>query len=407
MSVFAGTRGVAAGVTQGKRLMVYSENIRSMVSERADHLNSFDALRLLGAMLVLVGHAYPVGGEAGAPCFAGIPINQFGVMIFFAISGYLITKSLMADSNLGRFAVKRALRIMPALVVLVLITVFVAGPAMTVLSIPAYLASPQTWLYLTTAALWPQQHLPGVLVGAPFPFALNASLWTLPVEVTMYALTPVILWLASRSKPLLVVLVFGGGALGMWLFGADLFHLRRLTYVMLYGVRLHEGLQYMPDYALGSLFAIYGLQNLTTTVSRIAMAICAVALLALTIANPSPPWPLPPWNLILATLPICGLTLFLGLSPILYSRLLRRIGDMSYGVYLWGFLVEQMIVQFVGVRDGMAISLIATPICLALGFVSWRLIEKPALGLKPSRRDSGKASAGVMPAPARVRPEVS
>src|ERR1700752_3329146 len=74
----------------------------------------FDLLRLIGALLVLYGHAFPLAGQP-APGFLGNHIQTVGVKIFFVISGYLITKSWLNDPSLPRFAKKRFLRIFPGL----------------------------------------------------------------------------------------------------------------------------------------------------------------------------------------------------------------------------------------------------------------------------------------------------
>jgi peptidoglycan/LPS O-acetylase OafA/YrhL len=63
---------------------------------------------------VIYGHAFPLVG-AQSPAFIGNSIQILGVNIFFVISGYLITKGWLRDPNVTRYTIRRALRIMPAL----------------------------------------------------------------------------------------------------------------------------------------------------------------------------------------------------------------------------------------------------------------------------------------------------
>ena len=151
--------------------------------------NNFAALRLTAASLVVFGHAYAMTG-AMAPRWFGIEVHVFAVRVFFTISGYLICESWNRDPHFWRYLKRRALRIMPALVVTVLLTVFVLGPLVTRLPLSVYAGAAETRLYLWNALLAPTFTLPGVFDdGRPFT-AVNGALWSLPVEVVMYLLLP-------------------------------------------------------------------------------------------------------------------------------------------------------------------------------------------------------------------------
>lgn len=140
-------------------------------------------------MLVLIGHSYILLGLPW-PTVAGIGIHEIGVKLFFLISGYLITASWISCPDFWRFAEKRARRIMPALLVVVWLTVFVVGPIVT--TDPSYWRSPVTWTYLwRNSLLLPFHSLPGVFAYNPTP-AVNGSLWTLPVEAFCYLLAPLL-----------------------------------------------------------------------------------------------------------------------------------------------------------------------------------------------------------------------
>src|SRR5579871_1464824 len=97
------------------------------MDQQQSRLNNFDHVRLFGALLVIYGHAYPLTGTV-IPGFAANGVATIGVKIFFSISGYLVAQSWLRDPNIVRFFTRRALRIFPALIAVVLLSTFVLGP---------------------------------------------------------------------------------------------------------------------------------------------------------------------------------------------------------------------------------------------------------------------------------------
>ena len=150
--------------------------------------NNFDLIRLIAAAMVVFAHSFILleGKHDHEPIFAmtgGVTgAGQVGVDIFFVISGFLITKSFQNSISVSDYALKRLLRIFPALVVLLLITVFVFGPLVTSQSMLEYFSTPSTYSYLTNVRLLRLQYeLPGVFTDNPYPRAVNGSLWTLEI----------------------------------------------------------------------------------------------------------------------------------------------------------------------------------------------------------------------------------
>lgn len=117
--------------------------------------NNYTAVRLLLASLVLFSHSFALVGVE-EPTIMGRSLGNLAVHGFFAISGYLITGSFLNSASLWEFASKRALRIIPALVV-------------------GY-----------TFSKW-AGHAHGNFVNNPIPYIFNGSIWTLSWEVLMYA----------------------------------------------------------------------------------------------------------------------------------------------------------------------------------------------------------------------------
>ncbi|MDN7426254.1 acyltransferase [Burkholderia sp. AU45388] len=324
--------------------------------------NAFTALRLLSAYAVIITHSYVVLGlphdwlEAhGFPQF-----SEFGVSSFFAVSGYLVCKSLQRNSNPFVYLRNRALRIFPGLFVLVLLTIFVVGPIMT----HGWSAG---WLkYLTNLSLYrlvPTLHQ--FFVTNPVA-VINGSLWTLSLEVTCYLMLLGISWAGALNwKGLLLMLIGCYVALmgdllwqGNYLIGMNTFQLSRLG-VFFWG---------------GAFLA-------TVTLPRSWILWAASVLLVLLpfyLFAASPNWKIRAYafNLLLPFVVIFAVERLPRLA------FLNRF-DISYGVYIYAFLVQQILVWHFGIGIGPTkLSLFTAAIVTPLAAASWFLVEKPALALK-------------------------
>jgi len=153
-------------------------------------------LKFIAAILVIIGHANPVTGTGidlltmytGGECsFGGLAVG-----FFFFLSGLYVTKSLSKTANLKKYIFKRAERIFPQLIVVILLSAFVLGPILTNLPLGTYFTSGGTYLYLLNSLLVPVHNLPGVFEGLPYQ-TVNGPLWTLPVEFACYLM----LWAIS------------------------------------------------------------------------------------------------------------------------------------------------------------------------------------------------------------------
>ena len=317
-------------------------------------------LRLLAAVAVVVGHGYVLNGQTPAPRMGGIPLHTLGLYIFFTISGYLITSSWNRWPNLPSFVRNRALRILPALAAVVLLTVVVTGPLATELTLSEYLSTPQTWLYLSGVLLVPQYELPGVFVTHLSP-AVNGSLWTLGIEACCYLATA-LLGVSLRKYAWIGNLVLGVGAIALALqpAGGALESFRAVGAVCSYfalgalACHLRVDRRHFPALLMACL--VVGWLLLGEFIAPIA-TICA-----------------------LAVVPAAVLTIALR------SKNTRSGVDLSYGVYLWGYPIQQLVLQVnpdLPVVYSVALTILFT---LAVATLSWHHLEAPALGLKRSVR---------------------
>ena len=331
-----------------------------------DRVNNFDALRLVGAVLVLLGHAYPLNGRGSFPQAMGSPLAVLGVLIFFAVSGYLITQSWSRESRLLPYLKKRALRIFPALAVVVLLTTFVLGPAVTALSTGAYLTHPGTWLYLANIPLFPVYSLPGVFGELPYSGAVNGSLWTLPIEFACYLMVPLVFLLPDRWRApgfLALAVVFTSAGL---VFAANEFT------VVIYGTSLTQALAIWPYFMVGAAIAASrGRIPLRLDVALVAL-VGALVLESVSSGTADFVWRL--------ALPYLIITFGSMQTPVV--RRIGRYGDFSYGLYLVAFPVQQLVV-FLWPAVPFGVSVLLTILFSgAFAIASWHVIEKPALRLK-------------------------
>ena len=340
-----------------------------MASEPALHRqNNFDAIRLIAAFAVLWDHQHALTGIPG-PSAWGNTLGMYAVVAFFAISGYLVTKSWLSDPHLLRFAWRRALRLWPGLVVAVLLCAFVLGPAVTSLPLRDYFQSPITWLYLKTLHLHVNFYLPGVFTDN-VSTAVNGSLWTIPLEVRCYVVLGLLgvfrIWQYRASSAVFLTILAGYLA---WRYAPSDQPPHRWSY----------GLQYGVVFAIGMVLACW--ESLWLPRKGGAAVACAMGLLVLYALGG------PVLRGQIAVYATACLAVLLGAArwPVLHRA--GRWGDCSYGVYIYAFPVQQTLLWawgkslpnfWVGMLASMAVTCI-------LAMLSWHFVEAPALRLKPSR----------------------
>jgi len=352
--------------------------------------NNFDALRLVAAAAVVFSHSFLIaeGTQDREPLIL-LTGNQsilglVGVFVFFAISGFLVTQSFEQTGDAWRFLAKRALRIFPGLFVATLLSAFVLAPLVTTLSTGAYLTNPAPWEYVLGNTLLDQtvHELPGVMfVNNPVGLEINGSLWTLRLEFLMY-LTVLVLGVLR----LLTVRV----ALLLVAFGMACLHFNMLDELEKWGwfFQLLSGWGWLVAFFAAGI-ALYKLRHTGIFDGRIALL--ALAGLVLSV----------PLHQFILLFPLfgCYLALWLALTPRLPVFPAARFGDLSYGIYIYGWPAEQGAIWLLGGHAAWwQVFLIALPAAAALAFLSWHLVERPALRLKPATRRpsvSPRRDAGV------------
>lgn len=346
--------------------------MRANLEVLIDEADNLGLIRLLAALGVVFGHSFAlaIGGRSGlnepvTMIMPGTYSGSIAVECFFFISGLLITHSLLRSDNFWAFAKARILRVMPAFVVMLLITSLVLVPLVSRLSYGAYLSDPQLWIYIvrnfgmdlflnTTGSLW---HLPGAFESHSNA-AVNGSLWSLFSEVRLYGISLLVALVGAYRYPVI-------GKTLAWV---------ALVYVLHHGAWLgpqHADLNALAMYALGALTRYYA-PVLSVSVFPAVLAIVLVYFMRFT-----------PQAAPLYALSIASVVIVLAFHPMLPKISLP--GDYSYGVFLWSFPIQQMISHLLPSFGPYRMFILSAALSLLAGILSWHYIEKPALRLKRKR----------------------
>ena len=343
--------------------------------------NNFTALRLLLALAVIVSHAFSIttGSLENEPLMrsTGFTLGEHAVNGFFAVSGFLVTMSF--DRRGWRdYVVARALRIVPALVAATLATALLLGPALTRLPLAQYVADPALWRFvvLTPTTFKSATSLPGVFSDNVFPYPMG-TVWTLKYEMLCY------------------IGVFAAGLAGLMRYRIVALGLVAALFVAIIALDLLQpdaGKAVHTSLRLPFLFAAGGVLYLWGDKLAVSWIIAAALLAATWLAAGTPLY-----KALLFAFESYGV-IWLALAPGLSHPALEPHADLSYGTYLYGWPVQQALVQLFPKTTSLALLAPAVVLSLAVAGLSWYLVEKPALGLKARLVRAPAPAASPQPA---------
>ena len=352
-----------------RRWYLNSPTVDSLLLRRT---NNFDFIRLMAALSVLVSHSFALTGLVEPSLDAGITLGTLGVFVFFTISGLLIAKSWDAHPRLAAFSGKRFLRIIPAFAAVILFTVLILGPLMSSLPTRTYFQDPHTLRYADGLSVFNiQDGLPGVFTKNPLG-SINGSLWTIPFEIIAYGLLAILALTGFLTKQRRIwILVILAGLIGLSLFTRNRIWLENYS-LPPFNTDMLAFMRLMPFFFAG--MALYAYRERVRIRAELALGL--LLLLVVTI---------PTKGTLLATMLIVPyLVLALAFIDTKYvSRLHHKIGDLSYGIYLFSFPLQQSIVQLSNNTIGpLRLALYSLPVILFFAYLSWHLIEQPSLRRK-------------------------
>lgn len=351
--------------------------------------NSFDAIRIIAAFGVFFGHQLGLAGGY-EPHVGRIAFSSMALYVFFSLGGYLIYQSLARDSTVYRYAMARALRLCPGYFVNVLFCVAL-GAAITTLPLAEFLSSSDTLKYIginTSMVLTPTQFiLPGVLEASRWR-PINGSMWTIKYELLVY-LAPFILYHVSGVR-------YRKYVLGVAAFLLILNYVYCIT-----RTDMPQGLAFFAEYNyynLSRLFFPFFFGAWLAACEPLALR-WRLSLFGLAIALIAAFYDTEVVQL--GTIMLVSLIVIeLGKSPLLYLSIHRRIGDLSYGVFLYAYPIQNYIWTYQSQgRSFYTVTFITVLVIFACALLSWHLVEKPMLARKPPpARDAPLARP--VPAPA-------
>ncbi|MFK3725698.1 acyltransferase family protein [Pseudomonas monteilii] len=316
--------------------------------------NSFDLIRHIAAMAVLVSHHFVLSGQS-EPTFFGVnSLGGFAVIAFFAISGYLITQSFQRSSLLS-YGSKRAARIFPALIACAFVMVYLIWSVYSK-SFLATVGSQEALLKFLQISSFGPAKIDEVTRDFIFPDSLNGSLWTLKLEFGCYIFLALALTLVRQPlMPILMLLVICAlNVASTWI--SHPFASKAVIYTSV-----------CMSFFVGSILAFYQ-KLLDSFKSKATLAGLGFSLTFIAVAGFQP-----------SMISSIGFSLIvLALGTMHKERIIRGRFDISYGLYLYAFPVQQLMINCtdLGFFPSMVVSACVTTL---LATLSWVYIEKPAL----------------------------
>jgi len=356
----------------------------------ADSENCIGLVRLVLSYAVIISHSYELldGNRNREPLsrvLHGLSLGDVAVLFFFVVSGYLVTGSYVNTSTASGYIAKRILRIYPGYLAAFIICLIVVGPVASDIDLrewPGLLV-----LNAKRLALLQAPELPGVFSGSYYP-ALNGSMWTISYEFRCY----------------LLVLLFGAvGAFnrGHWvaaftlvLLVATTLNLHSIDEVIVLKLRgisavfgdIEQTIQLTAAFCCGMCMYIYFEKIGIIRYWHVYVIFSLVCMLVF---------------LSQASTEVIGVSVFAGYVVLTIAfntknALLCSIGrsvDLSYGVYLYAWPIQKVVILFAPGIDVIVHILAAIVGSSIVAWFSWRLVEQPFLKLKT------KANARVREAP--------
>lgn len=329
--------------------------------------NSFDLIRHLAALAVLFSHQFALSGLP-EPTVGLTSLGGLGVMVFFAISGFLITASWNRSKSFSEYLSKRIRRIFPALIVCCLIMIYVIAPIFSSRSAMSYIFSMDSLEGFFSYALL-QFRYPFISdFGADYIFknAINGSLWTLKFEFFDYILIAMVLF-SKRSMLLKSVFIL--------IIAIVVFKLSGVAFERDYYI--YRAAMTTIPFATGSIIYCSGVTKLKSWWLALPVSIMTITISYYLNEYAS------------FQIGVSILTLYLGMK--IKDRLINGKFDISYGIYIYAFPIQQLVINelHLGFLYSLALCAILT---LVAGILSWEYVEKPFIIKSRARLESAKSS---------------
>ncbi|WP_243050007.1 acyltransferase [Dyella sp. RRB7] len=348
--------------------------------------NNFDLIRLGAALMVMVGHAFGITGSHEMEVMLRFTHREtFGslaVYSFFLISGLLVSASYVKQDSPGRFAVLRLLRIYPGALTCAAVIGLVVAPTFTSTPLASYFSSDEVrrWLMHNMSLIGRLgSPLPHVFSSNPLPGFVHPNVWTLPIELECYAVVLVVgLSGLIRTRVGMTLAVAVAGLIFAY-FAAhppQHFNLGNIFIVPL-GYSFYP----VPFFLLGML--LYAFRDHV----KLHWLPAAVLLIAYVMFREGR------WGVILLYPALVYGVLWLASAPFL--RRFKPHHDYSYGIYLYGWVVQQAVTNLCPGLDHNTSLVVAIPVTVIVASLSWHFVERPCLLAIRSKSPAHHHAVGV------------
>lgn len=329
--------------------------------------NGMNLVRLVLATSVLFHHSFPLLAQGEGPLLAGDHIGGWAVIGFFCLSGYLITASRRTKA-FGEYLTLRIARIFPGFIVCLVVSAAVFAPISwwrSHGSLDGFVSTgttPVAYVWNNITLKMNSWDVAGTPLDVPFPGAWNGSLWSLYYEFICYVIVGLLGCLAlSRRSPIPVIVLWAVSVL--WSVT-----LPRTAPYLGVGFDFEMLAKLLPYFLAGGV--LYMIRHRLGMHPLAALAAAVLAGLAL--------WISPAHGGQVASL--CVAYVLLWISAVLPSPAWVRTHDISYGMYIYAFQVQQLVAVLGGAALGYwGFSLVALAATVPLALLSWFALERPII----------------------------
>lgn len=307
------------------------------------HDNNLAVIRLICSFFVILSHSFALryGAEHSqrelldAISRGSLGFGAFAVGCFFFFGGYLIAGSAVRSHTGSSFFKKRLVRLLPELLFLVIFLAFILGPLFSSLGFSEYFGSNQVLLFLLNAILIPYHYLPGLFMSNPYPDVVDGSLWTLPVEFCCYLFVFCAYKLTHFDKK-------------RYLAACSICLIPTIGYLLAAYPAQVSIVRPVILYWLGTTAYVF---RDSIRISRKAASISLAAFLCLLAAGLSD-------LAMIVCFPVFVTWAAFYATPLKASLFLNK-HELSYGIYLWGWPMGQIVVQAFPTIDVHGLSLLS------------------------------------------------
>ena len=331
----------------------------------------FDHLRIGLSLSILLWHSfsnsYGLRYAESLPAFPVPPLLSALLPMFFGLSGFLVTGSALRTNDVKTFLTFRTLRILPALFTEITLSALILGPLLTSFTLIQYFSDPSFYEYFGSLIGRVRFNLPGLFLDNPTPNFVNFALWTVAPEILCYIAMTLLMvsgYYKNARAVLLITLAYA------------------VICIMLDSIappiRVAEVLpskSLILSFLVGAVVFLFRRRIIYSKVAAFMSLVVAttLAFAAQRFSNPLLMYmSIPGYVYVVAVLGLTNMPKI----PLLSS------GDYSYGVYIYGFPIQQTIARFVSEQDALVNFAIALPTTLVVAAISWHLVEKPFLALR-------------------------